>query len=466
MRNSVSFKLFLIMALAGLLRFLGLGVKQLWMDEIIQVLHSRPVAFKEILAGVAQDRGGAPLDYLIQHFFLAHSFGTVEWNARFHAALFGVLSVLLIFIVCRELFNDSRLSLMCALLLCFYPFHHHYSQEGRPYSLFLFLTLILYFLLFRSLKNNSGRLWIIFTIVATFAFYANAYTAIVLASQLIFLIYHYCRQHEVDRDALRRGGCFILSATLAAAAYLPWQEYSFSNAKGNTPPEINFRLILQMIKGLGDGSYPLAGILILLAATGIYALIKMKRQIELGALLIWFVVPLPIIMSILAWRNYFFAERQLLFISPALLILAGAGINHLKQKVAHKFFLPEALLILISLVVIVLHYPDRRDDLRSTGLYLKENIQVTDAIVAPNLTGLLSFYFPDIYAYSADDKKVRELIQSPQLSRVVYIDSGLNRSRGDLDVLLAGAGKSEVVGFRGITMWLLQIRKQPPVRGH
>ena len=135
-------RLLCILALAALLRFLGLGVKQLWLDEILQLLHSSPDTVRGILEGVARDRGGAPLDYLIQHLFITNLPGPIEWTARVHAAVFGVLAVYLIFVLCQTLFHNPRWSLLSALLLCFYPFHHHYSQEGRPYSLFRRLILI------------------------------------------------------------------------------------------------------------------------------------------------------------------------------------------------------------------------------------------------------------------------------------------------------------------------------------
>jgi len=251
-------RLLCILALAALLRFLGLGVKQLWLDEILQLLHSSPDTVRGILEGVARDRGGAPLDYLIQHLFITNLPGPIEWTARVHAAVFGVLAVYLIFVLCQTLFHNPRWSLLSALLLCFYPFHHHYSQEGRPYSLFLLLILILYLILFRILKKNQRRLWILFAITALLAFYTHAYTAIALFGQLLILGYYQWLRREKVAEVLSRGLLFLSCALLAAAAYVPWLRFSYSNAKGDSPPGSVLRLFFEMIKGLGDGSYPLA----------------------------------------------------------------------------------------------------------------------------------------------------------------------------------------------------------------
>jgi uncharacterized membrane protein len=278
------------------------------------------------------------------------------------------------------------------------------------------------------------------------AFYTIAYAALVFFAQLLFLIYHQILQREDWPAALRRGAGFLFSVALAAAAYLPWLLYSYSNAKGNAPPEIGFRLLFQMIKGLGDGSYPLALALILCAAAGIHRLIQTKRLLELGALLIWFIAPLPLILAVITWRSYFFSERQLLFIAPAFLILAAVGVDHLKRKVARRYFSPEMILILISVVVIALHYKDKREDLRAAGQFLSDSVRPTDSIIAPDLTSVLSFYFPDIYHYSADGH--------PDASRIIYVDSRFNRDRLGVKNLLAGMRRSEEVRFRGITIYL------------
>lgn len=452
-KNRIEPKLLLILGLAALLRFWGLGVKQLWLDEILQLLHSRPDTLRGILEGVAQDRGGAPLDYLIQHVFISNMGGAIEWTARVHAALFGVASVYLIYVVCQILFRNQHWSLLSALLLCFYPFHHHYSQEGRPYSLFMLLALILFLLLFKSLKQSRWHLWLIFAMVSVLAFYTNAYTAIVLCVQLLILVYHQMLGRESWPAALRRMTAFVFCSLAAAAAYLPWLRYSYFNAKGSAPPGNSFRLFAEMVKGLGDGSYPLAFALILCAAAGIYHLRKTEREFEAGALLIWMLIPFPLVLAILNLRSYFFSTRQLIFIAPALLIPAAIGADYLRQKIARRYFSPVTFLILISVVVIVLHYPDKRDDQRAAGQFLQANVQTGDAILAPGISYTLSFYFPDISKYSAEGRPIKDLIDSESISRILFVDSRFNYDGAGKDDLFAAIPESKETRFRGITIY-------------
>jgi uncharacterized membrane protein len=456
--NRTGTKLLFILALAALLRLWGLGVKQLWLDELLQVLHSRPDSLKGILDGVAQDRGGAPLDYIIQHLFISNLSGQIEWTARIHAALFGVLAVYLIYVVCRTLFNNSRWSLLSALLFSFYPFHHHYSQEGRPYSLFLLLTLVLYLLLIKSLKRNGWHIWIGFGAVALMAFYTHAYTIFVLFTQLLVLGYHQFFRRESLSTVWRRFAAFLLCSLISTAAYIPWLRFSYFNAKGNAPPGNSSRLLLELVKGLGDGSYPLAIALLVCAAAGIHHLRKAGYSFELGALLIWVLLPFPMVLIILNLRNYFFAARQLIFVTPALIILAAVGVDYLRQRYPRRYFSPAAILFLISIVVIALHYRDRRDDLRSVGQFLRTSVRSSDAILAPGIAYTLSYYYPEINEYSAETRSIEDLRAAPNISRVLYVDSRFNYTRYGWQALHAGIPKPEEVRFRGITIYSFRLK--------
>lgn len=142
--------LLLIIFGACSIRFIGLGEKQLWVDEIIQVLHSRPDSIREIFKSAAEDRGAAPLDYVIQHFVMKAVGSQNETSARLHAAIFGSISVVLVYGLALGLLGESRIALISAALFAIYPFHHHYSQEARPYALFLFLALCLFILFVRA----------------------------------------------------------------------------------------------------------------------------------------------------------------------------------------------------------------------------------------------------------------------------------------------------------------------------
>lgn len=441
--------LIIITVIAGSFRFFGLGAKQLWVDEIIQALHSQPDSLKEILVCVSQDRGGSPLDYVIQHFFITSIAADIEWTARIHTAIFGTLAIPLIYIISRKLLNSERSSLLSAWLLCFFPLNHHYSQEGRPYALFALLTLCLYIVLFRLLEKQNYGIWICFVLTATLSFYAHAYTALVLLTQFCYLLYRQVLTKESLKTTLRLWAYFLLGSMLASAAYLPWLVYSFDNAKGDAAEPIELNLILRTVKEFADGSYPLAAAIMMCFVAGVVYLYRNMKYLQLGALLIWILVPFPVIVGVLLWRDYFFATRQVIFIAPAVIIMAAHGVYFIKNKVNRNWFRPELILILISLVVIMLHLKDDRIDFRAVGNYLARTARPSDIIIAPNIDGLLSFYFPDIYSHEREFSNVARID-----SRVIYVDSEFNTNRTGLDVILSRLTPREIIDFRGLKVYL------------
>src|SRR5205823_8653991 len=112
-----------------------------------------------------------PLYYAVVHFFL--TLGTSEIVLRLPSVLFGTASLALMFIVVTPLLGN-RVALVSAGLLAISPFHVWYSQEARPYSLFLFLSLLSLALLQRIIdRPDSWPLRIGFILSAAATFYCH-----------------------------------------------------------------------------------------------------------------------------------------------------------------------------------------------------------------------------------------------------------------------------------------------------
>jgi len=366
-------------------------------DEIIQVLHSSPDSIGEILQGVAQDKGAAPLDYIVQHYTMKLIGTDNETAARFHAALAGSISILLVYILAFQLFKHPRIAALSAASYGLYPMHHHYSQEGRPSALFVMLVLGLFIVYVRNRMRFSwwNVLWM--SCLFTASFYVHPFTAIIFA---VFI------STDIVRRLLRRGSTMrstlltpVFACLAGAGAFAPWLVFSFANTSGEYPHPISLRLVSEAIQGIGDGSYPLAAAVLALACFGI-AYLRIHGRDVLIDLSCWIVVPLPLILFLLYWRSYFFASRQLLFLTPAILMLAACGMEYLLGLYGRKAWAIPAAYAALCLAVIGLHYPDKRMDFRGAGSYLKQVVRKGDGIVAPNSLGILSYYFPEIYSYA------------------------------------------------------------------
>ena len=90
-------------------------------------------------------------------------FGSGEAVLRLIPALAVTGTIPLFYLLGREFYNRET-GLVAAALLTVSSFHSYYSQEARPYTLFLYcfsLALIFYL---RTCKTNSGSIWMLFGI--------------------------------------------------------------------------------------------------------------------------------------------------------------------------------------------------------------------------------------------------------------------------------------------------------------
>src|SRR2546427_15946 len=108
-----------------------------------------------------------------------------EFALRFHAALFGTLTILVLYYLVRSVF-DERVALITSILYAVYPLHHNYSQESRPYALFTLLTVCSYLLFWQLLSAGKAKTWFSYIVVTALLFYANYFGMFVVFSQFVF----------------------------------------------------------------------------------------------------------------------------------------------------------------------------------------------------------------------------------------------------------------------------------------
>jgi uncharacterized membrane protein len=401
-----------VLIFGALIRFCGLGHKQLWLDELIQAVRSSPSSLRSVLESVADDRAQAPLDYIVQH-YLARVLGQSEFALRFHAALFGTLTILVLYYLVRTVF-DERVALITSILYAVYPLHHDYSQESRPYALFTLLTACSYLLFWRLLSAGKAKAWFSYIVVTTLLFYANYFGMFVVFSQFVFICTLLVPRISESLPEIRKVGLAFVSRLLAAitvsiALFIPWIVMGISTnlVYSPLPERFGFKLFLRFVKELSDRSFPLSIVLIAFAILGILKLKSDKRFGHLSFLLCWFLLPLPFIFLLIYIEDYFFAIRQVLFATPALFILISLGILYLSE-IAVKAKGTRGVAVvrwavacvgLMSITQIGLHVPDRREDLKGVGQFLKRNVSGGDVVIAPGLGNVLSFYFPEIYVH-------------------------------------------------------------------
>lgn len=333
----------LILLLAAALRWHHLGQQSLWIDEITAGTAAR-IPLGEFLSHVRSDSAAGPLDYVGIR-FVTSMLGHGTLATRFWAFVVGCAAIPVSYLVGSRLFASRRVGLVAALLLAFSAFHIYYSQEARFYSLTVLVGLLNLYVFNRALQRGRRRDWLFFGGVATLAFYTHYFLAMLLPIEAAFLAGYWSWRwasarfgREVLRDGLRQV-CLFAGAILGALLlFAPWiwfaAAYQFQWRIGSVSalPPLDYTLLRETITDLlalppaGERERALAFGVIGLAALGLLLSLWARRAQSL-ILLAAIVVAMPAAWAADRLGNYFFAERQVIFILPFVYLLAAAGIT-------------------------------------------------------------------------------------------------------------------------------------------
>jgi 4-amino-4-deoxy-L-arabinose transferase-like glycosyltransferase len=130
-------------------------------------------------------------------------FGLNAWAVRFPSALFGSLTVILVYFLIRWATNDQRLSWLTALFLALNPWHLDYSRATFEVSLCFFLFVLGALLFQIAFKKKKNLPFILGTICLTLPIYAYNLTRLLAPIFLfIFLIYHRSAIRQLPRKVI------------------------------------------------------------------------------------------------------------------------------------------------------------------------------------------------------------------------------------------------------------------------
>jgi mannosyltransferase len=394
-----------IVAAGALLRFYGLGARQLWLDELIQLLRFSHATWSERLTDITTEVAAVPLDYMVQYFFVS-LWGGSPFMARLHAAAFGVLSLPLAYLLARK-FVSVQTALWSAALLAVYPLHLYYSQEARNYSLFLFLCLVSWLLFLRAIPAVRFRSWLPFILAASLCLYTNYFAVLVLLSQSCFLgsllapSVRRCSPLGLDFPFKRACLFFGLSAAVTIGLFLPWLAVTLASTRHDSPDIfLEAGLFLRIFKEYSGGSYPLSLLLFMCFGLGLWRSWARRQHALLSLLAFSTVLPVLLVLTLDWYRGYYFAVRQVLFTAPFFLMGVAEGIA---QKPGLLVALSSwkargwigVLVLFLSLGTFSLHRRTEQADWVGLIGYLKRETTARDHIVAPNIEAVIGYLFPE-----------------------------------------------------------------------
>jgi len=437
-----SFFLLIVLILAFILRFSHLGSRPLYQDE--------PHNTVELAAGppayIVSTNSGSILYPLLLHFILP--LGNTEFMARLPAALFGFLSVWLIYLIGKTLFGKKE-AILAALLSALSGHFIYFSQQARGYSGLLFFALCSFYFFLSALKKDKRYGWGFYAFFTIIAAYMSFFALVIIPVQIFFLVVLLVEQRLLGKknEEFALSNKKFLNFSLSLIAVLAIVFLLYLPAR-HTSRYVNLSYMLRLsVEGLfkGEWTFPpfafiadtfkrildydvypaLVFVKLGLAFFGILAALANKRR-ELTFLLAWIVLPFALFILSKPPVIYLPADNKFIFILPVLFLLLAKGVTGLSSALGRglsKAFRAknEALLVtavLAIFVVLVLVGESvhvryglltRRltslDRSREISAALKSHIQTEEMVFADRPAAQLNFLFVKPLVYPDGSKK-------------------------------------------------------------
>jgi len=339
-RLDPSFLLLLgILLLSLSLRWVRLGEKSLWIDEIWSIGISR-LPWHAFLWVVRNQDPNTSLYYALLHLWTR--LGNSESTVRAMSVLFAVGTVPGVYALGNRLFGKAE-GLIASALLAVNAFHIQWSQEARGYSLVVLLVTLSSLMFVICMERPSRRNWALYALISVLAVYAHLYAVLVLGSHWVSLIF--LRRREVPWKGLI-GSAGVMGTLMVPLALL------FS-ARAKDPfvplgwlPNATWAAVYDVFYSLaGNAEFPgshggksiliayfvLCLMAVLPAIKGWHRSENSSHLWHLGLLLSWLFVPIASILAISVMQPMMMS-RYLLICVPAITLLAARGIQSIRFR--------------------------------------------------------------------------------------------------------------------------------------
>lgn len=341
--------LMLVTATGLFLRLFNLGYASFSMDEAVD-LFLASLSVSDIWAYIAHGFiFHPPLYYWVQHFVVI--FGTGEYIVRFPAALYGALTIPIVYLLGKE-FHSRDIGILAAALIAVSPFHVFYSQDARPYSMMLLFCAIALVFFMQAIRTDSGSAWAFFGIFSALSVWIVFYSVVLTFSLMLYAVIE--RRERILRGfdenrAMYVGGIFYLIVVMPLAGMI--RDLFVLRAVSDVTWGLKgLDVVTESYKDFYWHNDHLMGVALALLLVGLLALLAHDQK-KFLLLLTMLLVPLAVSMAV----SYKIAiePRYALIILPALCVgiamsCAAADTLLKKQKILSRLGLLVLFLLFIG----------------------------------------------------------------------------------------------------------------------
>ncbi|WP_264367826.1 glycosyltransferase family 39 protein [Flavobacterium lacisediminis] len=347
-----------ILFVAIFLRLYKIDYQSLWMDEIYTMNISNPENSFSTVIDEVNNRDGFPYLYFILLKIFHALFGFNSIIARLFSVFGGIISIYLIYILTKKIINKNT-ALIVSLLFCLSHYHIYISQEARPYSLYLAVTIFVYYRLWCFLNDKSLKNAVFYGLSAGLLLNINFFGFINLFSQFIFILfYFYQTKQKISKDILKQ---FFIIGIITILIFLPnIQKFILLFGKGEfwvpKPTQDSFTI---MIKEVFGNSEFLLFLYLVVFQFLLFNLFKLKGNVSnnnkllaFTFLLFWGVVFVLFLLVKSYGEVSLILTRYFTSVIPVIYIFIAWGINEIKNKFLKHLAI--VLIIIFSLINLVL----------------------------------------------------------------------------------------------------------------
>ncbi len=370
------------------LRFYTFDQKSLWMDEIYTFNDSRDDFNGQLrFYGENPTFLHPPLFFILTHLF--YPFPKPERDLRIIPLIFGTLSIPMLYFLSRSF--SPAIALPCTLSLTFMAYHISLSQDGRSYSLLMFLGMMGLYFFMRHLKTLKKR-YLVFVALFFAILFHTSYSSIpfIALSQILWFY-----RTDENRKYPSLSSIFILNGLIILLC-IPWLTFLACNYKGqavsdlrNVTDPVSF---LAMMYGIFHDWVP--NVPLMITAMILLTLYPFFSKNKKNTLILLCVFVLPIAGLYSHCRlfdiTHFVTSRYFIGFLPLFFITIFLSLDSIEAKfeALKKFlrlkFLFVILLVVSNLVMLPLYYRSEKQDYRGLVTYLKGQLRDGDKIIVGN----------------------------------------------------------------------------------
>lgn len=221
--NKRNYRLLTLIIISGfILRILQLDFQSLWIDELNTMNISDPdESWSFLFDHLKSSDQHPPLHFILLRFCFA-IFGHTSVVARFISVLAGTISIWVMYVLGKELWNKNA-GIVAALLTSVNYYHISFSQEARNYIFaFLFTALAFVYLIrfFKDLRLKNGLLYGLFTLLLLYTHYYGLFVA--FSQAVLCGIFYFDQEKENRSRYVKRLAVSVAIPIIGYALWIPY----------------------------------------------------------------------------------------------------------------------------------------------------------------------------------------------------------------------------------------------------